>query len=85
MPPCHNIYIKECVTISKGGIGMEIASLNSALSLYEATPSDSLASVTSLEMLDNAMELNEQMSQDMIKMMENSVTPHLGSNIDISI
>ena len=64
---------------------MEIASLNSALSLYEAAPSTSLSSATSLKMLDNVMEMNEQMSQDMIKMMENSVTPHLGSNIDISV
>lgn len=64
---------------------MEIASLNSALSLYEAAPSNSLSSATSLKMLDNVMEMNEQMSQDMIKMMENSVTPHLGGNIDISV
>ena len=64
---------------------MEIESLNCALSLYESAPSNSLSSVTSLKMLDNAMGLNEQMSQDMIKMMENSVMPHLGSNIDVSV
>ena len=64
---------------------MEIASLNSALSLYEAAPSYSLSSATSFKMLDKVMEMNEQMSQDMIKMMENSVTPHLVSNIDISV
>lgn len=64
---------------------MDITSLNSALSTYEAAPINSLSSVTSLKMLDMTMELNEQLSQDMIKMMENSVTPHLGGNIDISI
>ena len=64
---------------------MDMTSLNSALGLYEAAPTNSLASITSLKMLDNTMELTEQMNQEMIKMMENSVTPHLGSNFDVSI
>lgn len=64
---------------------MEITALNSALSMYEAAPTNSLSSATSLKMLDNTMELNEQMSQEMIKMMENSVNPHIGGNIDVSI
>ena len=64
---------------------MDMTSLNFALGLYEAAPANSLASITSLKMLDNTMELNEQMNQEMIKMMENSVTPHLGSNFDVSI
>lgn len=64
---------------------MEITALDSALSLYEAAPENSLSSATSLKMLDSTMELSQQMSQEMIKMMENSVTPYLGGNIDVSI
>lgn len=64
---------------------MEITALNSALNLYEAAPTNSVSSATSLKMLDNTMEMTEQMSQEMIKMMENSVMPHLGGNIDVSI
>lgn len=33
--------------------------------------------------LDKSLEQSEDMSQSMIKMMEASVTPHLGQNLDI--
>ena len=39
----------------------------------------------SIKMLDNAIDLNNTMAQGTIKMMENSVTPYLGGNIDISV
>ena len=46
---------------------------------------DALSSAASVAMLGNAMDLNEVMAESTIKMMENSVTPYLGSNIDVSV
>jgi hypothetical protein len=36
-------------------------------------------------MLGKSLDTTEQMGGQMIKMMENSVTPYLGSNIDVSV
>lgn len=62
---------------------MEMTGINTALSAVMATESPaSLAGAVSLKMLDKAMDSGESMSSDLIKMMENSVTPHLGGNFD---
>jgi len=70
---------------------MDIANVSSALntvSSYNIGTSVSavtLPEVVGVAMLDKTMELNEQLNASMIKMMEQSVTPHLGGNIDIRI
>lgn len=58
---------------------MDIASLSTALSMSQ------LHSDISVLMLGKQLDNVEVMSDSMIKMMEQSVTPHLGANIDISI
>lgn len=65
--------------------------LNAALSTvtgYDSTSSVSSASLAytvGVEMLGKSMEASEAMSEGMVKMMENSVTPNLGGNIDINV
>lgn len=67
---------------------MDLAGLDVALgtvSQYDSTSSlssTSLAYTVGVEMLDKSMELNQTLSDGMVKMMENSVTPYLGGNID---
>ena len=64
---------------------MEIAGVSAALgALSQASPT-SLVSQTSLKMLDMSLSSGEQMGQDIVKMMENSVTPHLGGNFDMRV
>lgn len=65
---------------------MNIAGISPALSTLQSTDSlSSAAGAVSLKMLDNALETNAQMGQGMVQMMENSVTPYLGSNFDMSV
>ena len=67
---------------------MDIAAVSSALSAvqsYGAYASNSLPHAVSLKMLDNTMELSESMNAQLISMMEQSVNPNLGSNIDIRV
>lgn len=67
---------------------MDIAAVSSALSAvqsYGAYSTGSIAQVASIKMLDNAMEMNEAMNSQLIGMMEQSVNPNVGSNIDIRI
>ena len=64
---------------------MDISAVSSALSAVSASTSGSLMEYVSVQMLDQAMELNEIMNAQMVSAMEQSVTPHLGGNIDIRI
>ena len=67
---------------------MEIAAVSSALnSVNSYAPSSigSIAQTVSVEMLDQAMEMNEAMNSQLISLMENSVTPHIGGNIDLRV
>lgn len=66
---------------------MDIAAVSSALSAVQSygSYSGSLAQAVSVKMLDNAMEMNEAMNSQLISLMEQSVTPNLGANIDIRI
>ena len=67
---------------------MDIAAVSSALSAvtsYGPNATGSLAQAVSVEMLDQTMEMNEAMNSQLIRLMEQSVTPHLGGNLDIKI
>lgn len=70
---------------------MDIANVSSALNTVSSynigtsVGAVSLPEVVSVAVLDMTMELNEQLNAQMMKMMEQSVTPHLGGNIDIRI
>lgn len=65
---------------------MEGINLNSALAGVKINSNPtSLTGAVILKMLDKTMEMADTMNQSMVKMMENSVTPHLGGNIDLSL
>ena len=38
-----------------------------------------------VKMLDNALEVRQEQSDSLIKMMEQSVQPNLGANFDVSV
>lgn len=58
---------------------MDITSLSTALSMTQVTNDIGVA------MLSKQMDTMEDMGDSMIKLMEQSVNPHIGGNIDISI
>lgn len=58
---------------------MDIASLSTALSMSKVNNDVGVA------VLGKQLDMVEVMGDSMIKMMEQSVTPHLGTSIDISI
>lgn len=65
---------------------MDIMNVNSALSAVQlSASSNKITGAVSMKMLDNTLEMNEAMNDSMIKMMENSVTPYLGGNFDMSV
>lgn len=67
---------------------MEIGAVSSALSAVNSYGTSSIGSVAqavSVEMLDQAMEMNEAMNSQLVSLMEQSVTPYLGGNIDILV
>lgn len=64
---------------------MDIVAVSSALSAVSVATTGSLAEFVGVKMLDQAMELNEAMNAQLVSAMEQSVTPHLGGNIDIRI
>lgn len=60
----------------------------STISAYDASSSVSSASLAyavSTEVLSQSIDMTEVMGASMIQMMERSVTPELGGNIDIYI
>lgn len=60
----------------------------STLSAYDASSSvstSSLAYAVGTEVLSQSLDMTQQMGASMIQMMEHSVTPELGGNIDIYI
>ena len=46
---------------------------------------NALVNAVSTEVLAQSLDTQEALGNDMIKMMEQSVAPHLGSSIDISL
>lgn len=70
----------------KGVHAMDLMNVNSALSAAQSYSSaNSVSSAVSVKMLDKALDMNESLNDSMIKMMENSVTPYLGGNFDMSV
>ena len=64
---------------------MNIANVGSALSAINVSDPASLMESVGIRMLDKALDTNASMNDSMIRMMENSVTPYLGGNIDTSV
>ncbi len=65
---------------------MNISPVNAALSaVQQATSSSSLTGQVGLKMLDNALDTSKEETAGLIKMMEQSVNPHIGSNFDMSV
>ncbi|MCI8298871.1 MAG: putative motility protein [Lachnospiraceae bacterium] len=58
---------------------MDIASLSTALSMTKVN------NEIGVLMLGKQLDQAEIMGDSMIKLMEQSVTPHLGGNIDVSV
>nr|WP_315103940.1 YjfB family protein [uncultured Catonella sp.] len=61
------------------GVTMNIASLSTDLAMSNTMTAVSTA------VMKQTMDVNETLGAGMIKMMENSVTPHLGNNIDVKL
>jgi hypothetical protein len=67
-------------------IFMDIMNVSSALSAVQLSDStNTVTGAVSMKMLDNALDMNQTMNDSMVKMMENSVTPYLGGNIDMYV
>lgn len=64
---------------------MNIGNVGSALSAINVSEPASLMESVSVKMLDKALDTSASMNDSMIRMMENSVTPHIGGNIDLSV
>ena len=60
-------------------LAMNIASLSTDMAM-----SKTIAAVGTAVMQQN-MDVNETMGAEMVKMMEKSVTPNLGNNVDIRL
>lgn len=58
---------------------MNIAALSTEMSMAQ------LSTNVGVAVLDNSLELIEDMGQGMIKIMESSVNPDLGQNIDLYV
>lgn len=67
---------------------MNIGAVSSALSVvqsYGPYATGSLSQAVSIKMLDQTMEMSEAMNTQLVSMMEQSVNPNLGGNIDIRV
>ena len=70
----------------KGVHAMDLMNVNSALSAAQSYSSaNNVSNAISVKMLDKALDMNESLNDSMLKMMENSVTPYLGGNFDMSV
>ncbi|MGP1613279.1 MAG: YjfB family protein [Catonella sp.] len=61
------------------GLSMSIASLSTDMAMAKTMTEVSTA------VMKQTMDVNETLGNEMIKMMEKSVQPHLGNNIDIKL
>ena len=61
---------------------MEISALSQASQVNSA---QGVAKTTSLAMLNKTLDFNEQAGETLTKMMEQSVNPHIGGNLDLSV
>ena len=62
-----------------------VSSALSALTSYGPYVTGSLGQAVSIKMLDQTMEMTEAMNAQLVQMMEQSVTPHIGGNLDLKI
>ena len=62
---------------------MDIGNVGFALNTLSSVESGSLAATVSTAMLDKALETNESYGDAVTKMMERSVNPQVGGNIDV--
>lgn len=62
---------------------MEIGAL-STIALNQITPNTSANSI-SVAILGQQLDVSQMLGEEMVKAMENSVTPHIGGNLDISV
>ena len=60
-----------------------ICSLYADVMTHNSVSQGSLAYAVGTAILSNQLEMNEALNASMIQMMEQSVTPHLGGNIDV--
>ena len=60
-------------------LAMSIASLSTSMAQHR------VASDVNTALLGKALDMQDVMSDSLTKMMEQSVTPYLGGNIDISV
>lgn len=61
------------------GLAMSIASLSTELAMSKTM------SAVSTAVMKQTMDTNEALGTEMVKMMEKSVTPHLGNNVDVKL
>ena len=65
---------------------MDFGTVSSALNVVNSYNStQSVAYAASVMMLDKTMEASESMNIQMVQMMEQSVNPHIGGNIDVFV
>ena len=64
---------------------MDIVDVSSVLSSVSAAATGSVAQQVSVEMLDKTMELTESMNTQLVQLMEQSVNPHIGGNLNLFI
>lgn len=65
---------------------MDFATIDLALGSLQSYDSiSSIPAAVSMKMLDVSMDQSQEMGDAMVKMMENSVYPYLGGNIDVSV
>lgn len=64
---------------------MNIGNVNAALSAINASEPSSLMESVGMKMLNKTLDTSVSMNDSIIRMMENSVTPYLGGNIDVSV
>lgn len=60
-------------------------SMDMAVSAVNAAPQGSLSEAVGIKMLDEQMDVASEQGKSVIKMMEQSVNPELGANIDVSV
>lgn len=79
MNTTYGVFYQTLPRNQKGGDLMDIASLSTALSSI-TTGND-----IGVAMLSKQLDLMETQGDSMVKALEQSVSPHLGSNIDVLV
>lgn len=82
LPACIiMLYCQILILITKGGFCMQVNAL-ADIALAQM-PAMSPANDVSIAMLSKQLDVSQQMGEDMIKAMEQSVNPGVGGNIDV--